>query len=855
MGSGHFLTRTTLYLADEINKRVREADELAGQAIAEENGGSNGETHTDGGSVTGTDTGDVSIEKFTEIQLRRDIAKECIFGVDRNSVAVELAKLSLWLETLAAEQPLAFLDHHLKQGDSLLGSDIEEIEGLEGTGRDEEQTTLAPIDRLEKVIEKLVDVFNDLVAIPNETLDDAREMKRIYYEEIQEDTLYRRFHQLANVDLSDSLGLDWAQESAFDRSGIQADAYQYMAGNLESDEHWEGEKIDETVTSKPWFKSAQAQAEQLSFFHWKLEFPEVYYGVGVDDSSKAGFDAIVGNPPWLGTRTGGIPDDVSDFFKRQYGMSGQSDLAEGFLNRCLQLGGQDCSVGMVVPKNIASNEEFEDLRKNITADETLNYAIDFGVAFGGVNTDAMVLGINADPGATSVIVGECSGEAQLETRPVKLDLINAMPFHIFPVNSRNEDIELVKKINEKKTGTLGEEVSISRGLEIGMNDSSISSTKSNNSLALVDHRDVHKYAIDYSGHYLDLDEIDDGDLKDTDLFTTTPKILIRYLNSDIVAGRDDVGYASTNLVHHVQVNGYLDYLMAQVDSALISFWYKHAFQSEEVKFPKVQKSHIESLPIVLPDSGQESDINNRLLGETDDRKVPTPVPETISDSSEPPWVAVRSDIEDRVATIINKKESRFDLDIELNDYIPMDAGTVKLGDLGVLNQTIAGDSVIRDTAVDYRDEKLQIDDIFTSVEGDTLTVSASVRYKPMDTNEFEITNGYVEEDTEEVFKIHDLETEQAEFTAAFISMINENHNDVRGFYKNARKNISLLDRLTEYLLVPEYSQWESEWNRYLKARDYHDRLEKEIHENGSVIDTYFAILFELNQSEIDYITN
>jgi len=64
---------------------------------------------------------------FNEQHVRREIAKECIYGVDINGMAVELAKLSMWLETLAADRPLAFLDHHLKTGNSLVGSDITEV--------------------------------------------------------------------------------------------------------------------------------------------------------------------------------------------------------------------------------------------------------------------------------------------------------------------------------------------------------------------------------------------------------------------------------------------------------------------------------------------------------------------------------------------------------------------------------------------------------------------------------------------------------------------------------------------------------------------------------------------------------
>lgn len=180
MGSGHFLTQATTYLASHVIELVREADELV--AIETEGVGMGDSTSvaSDGGSVStalpeseqrnsldegGNETSAVTDSSqdsstdaeqepsgFEETQIRRDIAKECIYGVDKNQVAVELAKLSMWLETLAEDQPLAFLDHHLKHGDSLIGSDIEDIDGLDAGTTDEQSTISRFNERREDVI-------------------------------------------------------------------------------------------------------------------------------------------------------------------------------------------------------------------------------------------------------------------------------------------------------------------------------------------------------------------------------------------------------------------------------------------------------------------------------------------------------------------------------------------------------------------------------------------------------------------------------------------------------------------------------------------------------------------------------
>jgi len=158
MGSGHFLTRATGYLTEQVMHEVREVETEMGVA-------------------------------FDEQHIRREIAKECIYGVDLNGMAVELAKLSMWLDTLAADRPLAFLDHHLKAGNSLVGSDVTQVlSNGSPAGNDDGQITLTQAwarvrqDTLEHVMERM----QELLEIDNETLEDVKSMEEIY-DNIRED--------------------------------------------------------------------------------------------------------------------------------------------------------------------------------------------------------------------------------------------------------------------------------------------------------------------------------------------------------------------------------------------------------------------------------------------------------------------------------------------------------------------------------------------------------------------------------------------------------------------------------------------------------------------------------------------
>ena len=262
MGSGHFLTKATGYLAEEVMNEVREVDAELGYY-------------------------------WDEGYVRREIAKECIYGVDVNGMAVELAKLSMWLETLSADRPLAFLDHHFKQGNSLVGSDIEAIEELESDANggnnsndDDEQSSLATFGATrEGTIERLMDIYREFLAIENENLDDVKRMER-KYAEIREDDLRKRLVAMANVRTAEDFGLDVSTEG--DRN-----PYEWMASALESDEEWT------SVAESDWFRSAQAMADEHDFFHWKLEFPEVFYNDSGEMREPSGFDIIIGNPPYV----------------------------------------------------------------------------------------------------------------------------------------------------------------------------------------------------------------------------------------------------------------------------------------------------------------------------------------------------------------------------------------------------------------------------------------------------------------------------------------------------------------------------------------------------------------------------
>ncbi|MGB7544258.1 MAG: DNA methyltransferase, partial [Methanothrix sp.] len=247
MGSGHFLVEATDYIAREIIH----AREIARQE-------------------------DLDSEEVAEADIhwaRREVVRNCIYGVDLNPMAVELAKLSLWLTTVASNKPLSFLDHHLRCGNSLIGADLDRLAVLPGGAA--EQTPLWSFG-LRSHTEGLLKKYSLMAALPDDNLQMVK-WKEDQFRQIKEGELSRRLAELANVWLSTYFG-----------NKVSDDDYYEMQNHLSPEKFpdWSG------LRSQKWFLRAAELAAAKRFFHWELEFPEAFQG------ENRGFDVVIGNPPY-----------------------------------------------------------------------------------------------------------------------------------------------------------------------------------------------------------------------------------------------------------------------------------------------------------------------------------------------------------------------------------------------------------------------------------------------------------------------------------------------------------------------------------------------------------------------------
>jgi len=252
MGSGHFLVEATDFLAKALIKAL---------------------------GASPKEVGDDEMR-----WARREVVERCIFGVDLNPLAVELAKLALWLYTVAKGRPLSFLDHHLRCGNSLIGAKINELATLPDLKKKKTkkgryiQPEIFECVFYEKV-NILLKAFELIETQPSDTVEQIREKEKLYRDFCR---IVSRFQDIADV---------WT--SIYFGNKVSLADYQELLNNLRApDQEWEAFK------AKSWFKKAKEITGQKQFFHWELEFPEVFYDEFGRIRQNPGFDAVVGNPPY-----------------------------------------------------------------------------------------------------------------------------------------------------------------------------------------------------------------------------------------------------------------------------------------------------------------------------------------------------------------------------------------------------------------------------------------------------------------------------------------------------------------------------------------------------------------------------
>ena len=328
-GSGHFLVGVVDYLAEELI------------------------THPDAPYITETTDAETELAYW-----RRRVVESCVYGVDLNPMAVELAKLSLWLHTVAKGEPLSFLDHHIRCGNSLIGAKIENLSNLpelkksrRKSGTNETQTEIPMefpfTDRVATaighylLIEETESRTADQIHAKERELDIAQQMLRSH-------------KGVANL---------WT--SVYFGNKVSRSTYHQALNALRS-------RDTDALENLPSYRQAQEIAKEKQLFHWEIEFPEVFRDRHGREKDNPGFDAVIGNPPY-----GANLDELDKRFVKVNlpAMDNVTDSFVAFTERGLLELAHQGRMGFIVPSGWLTARMYRNLREWLYAVCAIEYII------------------------------------------------------------------------------------------------------------------------------------------------------------------------------------------------------------------------------------------------------------------------------------------------------------------------------------------------------------------------------------------------------------------------------------------------------------------------------------------------
>ncbi|MBB2768254.1 UNVERIFIED_ORG: hypothetical protein GGD60_005166 [Rhizobium esperanzae] len=265
------------------------------------------------------------------LHARRLVAQKCLYGVDRNPMAVDLARLSLWLATLARDHEFTFLDHAIKSGDSLVGLTRHEIESAHW---DASKLSL-PLFR--SMIKEAVDRAQEgREAIRNAPDDVTRAVQESRFQRVESEVEPARI--VGDAVVAAFFAADKTKAREIERAKVES----WIGSHLQP--RWDllEAKAQAFRTEKGWRP-----------FHWYIEFPEVF------GRENPGFDAIVGNPPFAGKNT--IIAGSGQFYllwlqQLHEGAHGNADLVAHFFRRAFQILRSGGAFGLIATNTVGQGD-------------------------------------------------------------------------------------------------------------------------------------------------------------------------------------------------------------------------------------------------------------------------------------------------------------------------------------------------------------------------------------------------------------------------------------------------------------------------------------------------------------------
>jgi hypothetical protein len=300
---------------------------------------------------------ETDVDADMRANIRRTVAARCLAGVDANPVAVQLARLSLWLTTLARDKPLSFLDHRLRAGDSLIGAVPEDLwrVPMPGRGRrgESSEELFGPLE-FDAAVRDVVTPLRRLHEGNDNNVVDVRARERLWAGIAGDQSPLARWRAACDL---------WCARW-FWRTGRPP-----AAGEVRAvvDALVRGDRTLCATHMRPWLDQARSVASERRFFHWPLEFADVFYDATGARLPRAGFDVVIGNPPWDVVRRdrGSLMSFVRESGHFRASTRGHLNLYQPFVELALRLAKPGGRIGMVLPWGAATDDGAAPLREKL----------------------------------------------------------------------------------------------------------------------------------------------------------------------------------------------------------------------------------------------------------------------------------------------------------------------------------------------------------------------------------------------------------------------------------------------------------------------------------------------------------
>lgn len=844
MGSGHFLVEVIDHLGVKLAQYI-----------------SNGEN------------------KNRDIDLaKREIARNCIYGVDKNPLATELAKVSIWLNTIGDDKPLSFIDHHLKTGNSFLGSDIHKL------NRYPKEQTTAPVllitflgDDVNQKIEHLLSIYKDIVGVIEERPEDIREQEKLYIN-FENDPFRKKIDLLADVFTSYHL------KNKFSETQYETLIKMFRGG----EEQWN------SYIKNDWIENAVNISKRSRFFHWKLAFPEVFFDIKTGkERENPGFDVVVGNPPW-----GAKLDDREKYYTKAIFrdiIDRMTDTYMFFIKQSYDLIRAGGKLGFIIPNPFLTQSDVTTLRKYLLNSTKINRIVNLGDNVFGediANPSCIAIFTKGKPGKAVVKIQDVRS-LKPKNKSVILEYINVETVeqskyketHNYSFITRGiENEELVSKL-KNKFKLLEDLISrVNRGISSDLNEAFIVSdeTIAENELEreklhlVLEGSSVRKYMVKKPSNYVIYltkeDEIADYPNIKSYLKKFGSKItcseakkgkhpwysLHRPRKREIFEGSKLVGLTTSNSLeigldrnHYYVMDSLYVFKLKEganinemsivsiLNSSLGNLIYKHFAQEENRVYPQVKAENL--YPIPIPDSNltKSIDMVDEYIKRLDEREIVTILEQRVRT------------VKDLLTDLGNLREDlTADIDrlnLDLKDYLGHFSFGKSLEQLSTPVANISESILIKTTK-----ERLGLctGSVEVREENGKLIIYMSARYKPEKNQEYKTDKwGYMKTDLIPALEFHDLSEQEKVLIKEFVPMAVEKAKGFADFRKKATGNISLIDRL-EKLKLPKIIDVKSGLKKFLKVKEKTGDIKRKIKKVEQIIDVIVFKIYELSREEI-----